>query len=110
MTRTRADTRTAGGRSQHSTAHVEGALLARPAAGGASHVGVQPMVGAVLAAHGRPLDPPIRGFVESRFRTDFSHVRLHTDEGAAESARQLNAHAYTVGSHIVLGSGARRLD
>ncbi|MBA3242259.1 MAG: DUF4157 domain-containing protein [Acidobacteria bacterium] len=35
---------------------------------------------------------------------DFSRVRVHTDAKAAESARAVNAHAYTVGEDIVFGS------
>jgi Domain of unknown function (DUF4157) len=35
----------------------------------------------------------------------FSHVRVHTDSQAAESARAMNALAYTVGQHIVFGTG-----
>ena len=41
---------------------------------------------------------PPRGF-------DFSQVRVHTDASAAESARAVNALAYTVGSDIVFGAG-----
>jgi hypothetical protein len=40
---------------------------------------------------------------ETRF--DLSHVRVHHDQRAAESARAVNAHAYTVGSQIVFGPG-----
>lgn len=36
---------------------------------------------------------------------DFHHVRIHTDAEAADSARQLNARAYTVGNHVVFDSG-----
>lgn len=36
---------------------------------------------------------------------DFSHVRLHTDARAAESARAVGAHAYTAGHHIVFEAG-----
>ena len=36
---------------------------------------------------------------------DFSHVRIHTDGRAAESARQINAQAFTVGNHIVFDAG-----
>jgi hypothetical protein len=43
--------------------------------------------------------------MEPRFDTDFSHVRVHTGPDAAESARQIGARAYTVGSHIVFGEG-----
>jgi hypothetical protein len=40
----------------------------------------------VLEQPGRPLDAATRGFMESRFEADFSGVRVHADEGAAESA------------------------
>src|SRR5262249_14700889 len=36
-------------------------------------------------------------------RRDFSDVRVHSDERAAESARSVNALAYTVGSNVVFG-------
>ena len=36
---------------------------------------------------------------------DFSQVRIHTDTRAAESARAVNAAAYTVGRDIVFGEG-----
>ena len=36
---------------------------------------------------------------------DLSHVRIHTDARAAESARVVNARAYTVGNNIVFGAG-----
>jgi hypothetical protein len=36
---------------------------------------------------------------------DFSNVLIHTDERAAESARQINAQAFTVGNHIVFDRG-----
>jgi hypothetical protein len=42
--------------------------------------------------------------MESRFGYDFSRVRLHTDSKAAESAKAVNANAYTVGQDIVLAS------
>jgi hypothetical protein len=43
--------------------------------------------------------------MESRFGSDFGHVRVHTGERAEESARSLNAAAYTVGRDIVFGAG-----
>jgi len=36
---------------------------------------------------------------------DFSRVRVHTDDAAAESARALHARAFTVGERIVFGAG-----
>lgn len=44
--------------------------------------------------------------MESRFRHDFSHVRLHTDGAAGQSARDVSARAYTVGNHIAFAPGA----
>jgi len=41
----------------------------------------------------------------SREKTDFSRVRVHTDPAAANSAKAVNALAYTNGQHIVFGSG-----
>lgn len=43
--------------------------------------------------------------MESRFGHDFGHVRVHTDSAAIESARTVNAVAYTVGQDIVFGAG-----
>lgn len=42
---------------------------------------------------------------EESGKFDLSRVRVHTDELAAESARAVNAQAYTVGNNIVFGSG-----
>ena len=39
------------------------------------------------------------------FPYDFSHVRVHTDTKAAESARAVSALAYTVGQEIIFGAG-----
>lgn len=54
---------------------------------------------------GAPLDNDTRGFMESRLGADFSDVRVHTDATASESARSVQAHAYTVGSDVVFQSG-----
>lgn len=64
-----------------------------------------PIVHEALHSSGELLDPHTREFMESRFGHDFSHVRVHTDEKAAESSRALHARAYTVGRDIVFGTG-----
>lgn len=69
-----------------------------------------PAVHDVLHAPGRPLDSGMRGFMEQRFGQDFSGVRVHADGDAASSAAAVQARAYTVGEHIVLGDRARRDD
>ncbi|GJI93337.1 hypothetical protein RugamoR57_00550 [Duganella caerulea] len=71
--------------------------------------GVPAAVDRVLASPGRALDPSSRATMERGFGRDFSHVRIHSGEAAAESARAVQAHAYTVGDHIVLGDGAGSL-
>jgi outer membrane protein OmpA-like peptidoglycan-associated protein len=54
---------------------------------------------------GQPLPKSERGFFEPRFGRDFSQVRVHTDPQAAESARAVNARAFTVGQDVVFGAG-----
>ncbi len=50
---------------------------------------------------GSPLAPEVRGEMEGRLGHDFSDVRVHTDSRAGDSAKSVNAHAYTVGSDVV---------
>jgi hypothetical protein len=57
------------------------------------------------AASGAPLEQNTRALMETRFGHDFSQVRVHTDEKATASARDMNARAYTVGNDIVFGKG-----
>jgi uncharacterized protein DUF4157 len=59
----------------------------------------------VLFSSGQSLDAHTRNFMESRFGQDFSRVQIHTHAKAAESARSVNALAYTVGSNVVFGNG-----
>ncbi|MDB5070916.1 MAG: hypothetical protein JWM87_2027 [Candidatus Eremiobacteraeota bacterium] len=61
------------------------------------------LVQEVAGSPGRALDASARAFFEPRFGHDFSRVRVHTDDHAAESARSVGALAYTVGPHIVFG-------
>jgi hypothetical protein len=63
-----------------------------------------------LRGRGQPLPHSVRAFFEPRFGHDFSRVRVHTDARAGESARKVNALAYTVGHDIVFGAGQYRSD
>jgi hypothetical protein len=58
-----------------------------------------------LASPGRLLEPALRQDMEQRFGHDFSRVRVHSDGAAQQSARDVNAHAYTVGQNIVFDAG-----
>src|SRR6266487_852385 len=66
---------------------------------------VPPIVQDVLNPPGQPLDAGARAFMEPYFNHDFSQVRVHMDAKAAESARAVNALAYTVGRDVVFGAG-----
>ncbi|MEV0425875.1 DUF4157 domain-containing protein [Micromonospora sp. NPDC050495] len=60
----------------------------------------------VVTSGGTPLAPEIRADMEARFGgQDFGDVRVHTDQAAHDSARAVNAQAYTVGSNIVFQRG-----
>ncbi|RFC40251.1 MAG: protein of unknown function (DUF4157) [Candidatus Nitrotoga sp. CP45] len=62
-------------------------------------------VGSVFSSSGRPLEPALRKDMEQRFGHDFSGVRVHSGPAAAQSARELNALAYTAGRDIVFDAG-----
>ncbi len=64
-----------------------------------------PIVHSEISGAGQALDPHTRSFFEDRLGYDFSRVRVHADQGAAESARLEHSRAYTEGSHIVFGAG-----
>lgn len=66
---------------------------------------VPPIAHDVLQSPGQPLDAATRRELEPRFGHDFSRVRLHTDAQAAQSARAVDALAYTVGPHIAFAAG-----
>jgi hypothetical protein len=66
---------------------------------------VPPIVHDVLRSPGQPLDTRTRALFEPGFGYDFSRVRVHNDQEAANSALAVNAMAYTVGNHVVFGTG-----
>jgi hypothetical protein len=55
--------------------------------------------------NGRELPDGPRKFMESRFGTDFSGVRVHTDAKAGQLSQELGAQAFTVGNHVYFNSG-----
>ena len=55
---------------------------------------------------GHPLDPALRGQMETAFGQSFADVRLHPDESGL--ANQLGARAFAVGEHIAFDSGQYR--
>src|SRR5688572_3133623 len=57
-----------------------------------------------MNGRGNPLPPATRAFFEPRFGADFSNVRVHTDSQAAQTAKAINARAFTVGPNIAFGA------
>jgi hypothetical protein len=62
-------------------------------------------IDSIRSTSGSTLDVKAREFMESRFGFNFSNVRIHADERAAQSANLLNTLAYTVGNDIVFAEG-----
>lgn len=58
-----------------------------------------------LNGKGQPLPAGINYFFSSKMGYDFSNVKMHTDKEAAQSAKGINAKAYTIGNNIVFNEG-----
>jgi hypothetical protein len=54
---------------------------------------------------GKPLPDETRSAFEGQFGRNFSDVRVHTDDRAEATARNLNARAYTIDQDIVFAPG-----
>ena len=74
-------------------------------AGDLGQATVPPMVHDALRSPGQPLDREVTAYMEPRFGYDFSSVRVHSGTTAEQSARDLEASAYTVGKDIVFARG-----
>ena len=57
---------------------------------------------------GSPLEGHVRGEMERKFGTSLSPVRIHTDNDAADAARQIGARAFTRGQDIYFSGGTYR--
>ena len=80
-------------------------LHRRTSEGASGHVEVPSIVHEVLSSSGKQLDQATRNYFEPRFGHDFSRVRVHVDQKAAQSAQAVNASAYTVGQNVVFSRG-----
>ncbi|MER5519422.1 DUF4157 domain-containing protein [Streptomyces sp. NPDC002763] len=82
----------------------DGAGDASDARGGRT-AGVEAVADVVARRPGQPLDPVVRARLETVFDRDLGDVRVHTDAEAAESARSVDAKAWTVGNHMAFAPG-----
>ena len=76
---------------------------ARNRAGRSGATVAPPVVHRVLASPGEPLTAEESQKFQTGLGRSLAHVRLHRDALAVESANAVDAAAYTVGPHIVLG-------
>ena len=81
------------------------ALARRPVAAPAKKATTPTRVTQPMPQGGQPLAPGIRSQMEAGFGQGLGQVRLHYDAAAHDSARRLNARAYTAGNHAVMGAG-----
>jgi hypothetical protein len=58
-----------------------------------------------LRCGGSVMNHSTKNFMESRFGTDFSDVKIHTGSQAVQMSRELNAQAFTVGNDIYFNEG-----
>jgi Domain of unknown function (DUF4157) len=58
-----------------------------------------------LRVGGDTLPNSVRSFFEPRFGRDLGDVRIHTGSAASESAKAVDARAYTMGRDVVFGEG-----
>ncbi|MEQ1675992.1 MAG: DUF4157 domain-containing protein [Chitinophagaceae bacterium] len=58
-----------------------------------------------LNGKGQSLPAQSNHFFSSKMGYDFSGVKVHTDKEAAESAKAINAKAYTIGNNVVFNEG-----
>lgn len=59
---------------------------------------------------GDPMPMRLRTLFEPRFGQDLGHIRLHTNETGAASARAIGAKAFALGPRIAFGSGQYQPD
>jgi hypothetical protein len=55
--------------------------------------------------NGSSMDNGTKNFMENRFGTDFSNVKIHTGNEAVQMNRELNAQAFAVGNNIYFNEG-----
>jgi hypothetical protein len=96
-----------GGESEEECAecHASRLTVQRQAIGADTGSEAPSTVDELLRTPGLPLADSARKTLEPGFGHEFIQLRIHDDSKAAASDSAVNALAYTVGNHIVLGAG-----
>ena len=82
-----------------------GKRVQRKDANGMAENAIPASVNQALHESGTPMESRTLAMMASGFGHDFSAVRIHADGAAPESARAVNALAYTVGRDVVFAAG-----
>lgn len=89
------------------TPYASRPVISRAPSGYAS-VSVPPSVEAAISSSrgsGFPMPSALKARMESGFGADFSQVRFHTDNAAAQMSSSIRANAFTSGSDVYFASG-----
>jgi peptidoglycan/xylan/chitin deacetylase (PgdA/CDA1 family) len=86
------------------TSSITPFIQAKGADGGTASDSVTNKINATRGS-GSNMDSFTQSFMESRFGTDFSGVKIHTGNDAVQMSSELNAQAFTVGNDIYFNSG-----
>jgi hypothetical protein len=79
------------------------ALMPREGAGGGAAAG--PAALQSRLGPGEPLEPGVRGRMESALGTGLGRVRVHTDMRGAAASDSVGARAFALGEHVAFGAG-----
>jgi hypothetical protein len=75
-----------------------------------NEIGAGAEIGDVINSGGQTLPGPLQESFGAKMGQDFSNVRIHNDQRAHESAKAINAKAYTTGRDIVFAKGEYQPD
>jgi len=98
--------RSEGAQVQRKCSKCEEELYRKPRISSEQEIGgdLEARISALRGA-GQPFSESARAYFEPRFGQDFSSVHVHTGSSAAETAKSINALAYTRGLDIVFSPG-----
>ncbi|WP_255681958.1 DUF4157 domain-containing protein [Natrinema sp. SYSU A 869] len=90
---------------RHASNSLQRSTKATRATGPAGETRVPGSVRDVISSPGRSLDTSIQHAMEDRMGDSLGDVRIHTGAKAARACQQINARAFTVGSHVAFNAG-----
>ncbi|MEM1319220.1 MAG: DUF4157 domain-containing protein [Bacteroidota bacterium] len=92
---------------EHEEEQIRRQPLMRPSSSGGAAQATPALQSQLRSSRGsgHALPTTTQGFMNQAFNTDFSHVRIHTDQRAARMSQGLRARAFTYGPDIYFNRG-----